>query len=111
MNISMPIIVSLTLPNGTELINVPAIESDLIEMGFSSNQASALCLDAEKQQALNKVRAIRKPLLLEADYMINNAVDTNVDTSSFRQYRQALKNITEGLNNPDDVVWPVKPQI
>ena len=61
--------------------------------------------------ALNLVREMREPLLIEADYLVNVALDNNVDITPFRQYRQALRDITQTYTNLDDVVWPQKPSL
>jgi hypothetical protein len=44
--------------------------------------------------------------LEEADWQINKKIDNNEDATSWRTYRQALRDIT---NNPDNPTWPTKP--
>ncbi|ANW25818.1 hypothetical protein BA953_16610 [Vibrio coralliilyticus] len=58
---------------------------------------------------LNLIRERRAPLLIEADYLVNVALDNNIDITPYRQYRQALRDITQTYTNLDDVVWPQKP--
>ena len=48
----------------------------------------------------------RKELLEEADWQINKKIDNNEDATSWRTYRQALRDIT---NSPDNPTWPTKP--
>ena len=52
----------------------------------------------------NALRAQRDYQISRTDWYSNSDVTmpTNIAT-----YRQALRDITEGLTNPDDVVWPV----
>jgi hypothetical protein len=102
---------NLVLPNGSKLENVPASVSILISMGFSNVAAEEVCLVVRNEYKLDEMRKIRQPLLIESDYLVNDATDKGIDETPFRQYRQALKNITEGLDNPDDIVWPIVPQI
>ncbi|CAK1790376.1 Tail fiber assembly protein [Vibrio crassostreae] len=53
----------------------------------------------------------RDDLLIEADRMVQIALDKNVDETPFRQYRQALRDIPQTYTNPEDVVWPQKPSL
>lgn len=54
----------------------------------------------------SKLRNKRKELLEEADWQINKKIDNNEDATSWRTYRQALRDIT---NSPDNPTWPTKP--
>ena len=58
--------------------------------------------DRKKSKSRNK----RKELLEEADWQINKKIDNNEDATSWRTYRQALRDIT---NSPDNPTWPTKP--
>ncbi|HHX8575402.1 TPA: phage tail assembly chaperone [Vibrio alginolyticus] len=57
------------------------------------------------------IREQREPLLVEADHLVETALDTGVDEKPFRQYRQALRDITETFSDAKDVVWPQKPSL
>lgn len=59
----------------------------------------------------NEVRKAREPLMKEADDFINKALDLGLDATTFRQYRQALRDIPQKFTNPEDVVWPQKPSL
>ena len=53
------------------------------------------------------LRSRREKLLVEADWQINKKIDNNEDATSWRVYRQALRDITSGdLNN---TIFPTKP--
>ena len=56
----------------------------------------------EQEQA--QFRAERNQLLIEADIEINKLEDLNMDSSSWRAYRQALRDSTENW------VLPTKPE-
>ncbi|WP_443083677.1 phage tail assembly chaperone [Vibrio sp. IB15] len=47
----------------------------------------------------------------EADDLINKVLDLGLDATTFRQYRQALRDIPQTYSNPEDVVWPQKPSL
>ncbi|MBJ2144816.1 hypothetical protein JC606_00240 [Vibrio sp. IB15] len=59
----------------------------------------------------NEVRKAREPLMKEADDLINKVLDLGLDATTFRQYRQALRDIPQTYSNPEDVVWPQKPSL
>ena len=61
-----------------------------------------LRLIVEQEQA--QFRAERNQLLIEADIEINKLDDLNTDSSSWRAYRQALRDSTESW------VLPTKPE-
>ncbi len=79
--------------------------------------------DAEKTQAETDVkrwdndatnrkkqelRDTRVPLLEEADHKINTLVDNGGDATSWRTYRQELRDITKA-SDLDNVTFPDKP--
>lgn len=61
--------------------------------------------------ALNLIRDERAGLLVEADNLVNRALDNNLDATPFRQYRQALRDIPQTFSDVQDVVWPQKPSL
>lgn len=57
---------------------------------------------------LQEIREERKNLLEEADHRINWLEDNGLNSETARQYRQQLRDMTQGLD-PDAVSWPNKP--
>ena len=60
-------------------------------------------------EAINNLRLRRNQLLAETDYL---ALSDQTMTAEMTAYRQALRDITEGLTTVEDVnnvVWPTKP--
>ena len=60
-------------------------------------------------RAMSSLRAKRNSLLAQTDY---NALSDNILAPAMATYRQALRDITEGLSTVDDVnavVFPTKP--
>jgi hypothetical protein len=57
-----------------------------------------------------EIRKQREPLLTQADFAINKAIDKGEDATHLRVYRQALRDITTTfVNDLVNVSWPVKP--
>lgn len=68
-------------------------------------------IDPSKQETRlwYEIRVKRTPLLAEADILVNKAADQGIDVTPFREYRQALRDITD-QPDPRTVKWPEKPQ-
>lgn len=60
-----------------------------------------------RQAIMDKVSAKRQPLLAEADIMINKLEDQGQDTSAWRAYRQALRDVTEPFKSLVNGSWKV----
>jgi len=66
-----------------------------------------------------EIRELREPLLVEADILINRATDLSLTAGNVNadylkalsEYRMALRDITKTYENPNDVEWPVKPEV
>jgi hypothetical protein len=56
-----------------------------------------------------ELKALRNTLFIDADNLVNTALDKGVDVTLFRQYRQALRDIPQTFSDAQDVVWPTKP--
>ena len=85
----------ITWHNGT-----PPISKEDIEAQFPI---------VELEMAMSNLRAKRNKLLAETDYL---ALADNTMTEEVKTYRQALRDITEGLSTVEEVnavVFPVKP--
>ena len=70
------------------------------------NNLQQAWIDGALERKKRKLRNKRKPLLEEADWQIHKIEDAGGNSSSWRTYRQALRDIT---NNPDNPTWPTKP--
>ncbi|CAK2501992.1 Phage tail protein [Vibrio crassostreae] len=64
-----------------------------------------------KQAQMMEVKQVRDRLMVEADHLVNTAVDNGIDETPFRQYRQELRDIPQTFTNPEGVVWPQKPSL
>ena len=62
-------------------------------------------------RALTELRRIRNNLLKETDWMANSDVTMSADMTT---YRQALRDLTNGLTTVEEVdavTWPTKPGV
>lgn len=62
----------------------------------------------------SKIRIDRNMLLQQTDYRVTNNLSgeqvlPEQDYQELLTYRQALRDITDTFDNPDDVIWPTKP--
>jgi len=76
-------------------------------------QLDSLVTDAEIEscQRWKIIRAERDKLLKESDYLI--LADAPVDETQKQEwatYRQALRDIPQNYDSPDEVVYPTKPK-
>ena len=66
-------------------------------------------LEAEAiERAWGKLRTERDIKLKATDW--TQIPDSPADTVAWQEYRQALRDLTEGLGDPRNVEWPVEPQ-
>tara|TARA_Y100000992_G_scaffold247817_1_gene179365 strand:- start:46 stop:330 length:285 start_codon:yes stop_codon:yes gene_type:complete len=77
-------------------------DDEVAEYNASQQEWADGATERKKQKLRNK----RKELLLEADWQIDRIEDAGGNSSSWRTYRQALRDIT---NDPDNPTWPTKP--
>lgn len=87
--------------------NMPLEQQVFLDAGFS--QATF-----KKYQSVadwNEIREVRESLLVDAGNLVDTALDNGIDATPFRQYRQALRDIPQTYDNPEDVVWPTKPSL
>jgi hypothetical protein len=76
---------------------------------ISKEQILAIIPQVELDMAMETLRAKRNKLLSDTDYL---ALSDNTMTEEVRTYRQALRDITEGLTTKEQVeavVFPTKP--
>ena len=90
---------------------INGIEYDLTSEEIAQRQADELAWNAGAfDRAMNALRSKRNSLLSATDYL---ALSDNTMTEEARTYRQALRDITEGLTTKEQVeavVFPNKPQ-
>lgn len=97
--------------NGEILINVPAVKSELIELGLTAMEADQVMSEQNKKSELEAIRNYRVPLLIEADQLVNIALDKGGDMTLYREYRQKLRDVTKEYDTFETVIWPTKPTL
>lgn len=77
-------------------------------LGIPNDVTEKAILDAK----WSDIRKQREPLIRATDW--TQMPDAPLETekkAEFTAYRQALRDIPQSHDNPDDVVWPVKPTV
>ena len=79
------------------------VEAELIEQGVDTKNVVVL-------YSKDEIREIRKPLLVDADFMVNIALDKGdaIAEQKARVYRQKLRDMTLPVGNYIPLVIPVK---
>lgn len=80
-------------------IMVPDANGDPVLVDWTPSPPTKAELEAN-------IRADRDQRLIEADHAINRLEDAGEDTSAWRKYRQALRDITTQDTFPYSVTWP-----
>lgn len=100
----------------------PAIEAvEAVPAHYIIQKKSTADVD-RRNEVLDKLRKARVPLLAEADIQINKLFDTDADTTAWKGYRQALRDVpgtyikvdgdpkvSVDTIDIDNFVWPTKP--
>ena len=73
----------------------------------SSYDAPVVSDTRTDEEKWTNIRATRDTLLAETDYL---ALSDQTLSAEMTAYRQTLRDIPASTSNPDDVVWPTKPQ-
>jgi len=82
---------------------------DMMVVDGSLVPRPAEVLEAEAiERAWGKLRTDRDIRLKATDW--TQIPDSPADTVAWQEYRQALRDITDGLEDPRNVEWPVEPE-
>lgn len=60
-------------------------------------------------RAWERLRNTRDSLIPDVDHKINTIEDASGDTSAWRTYRQALRDLPDNTQDPANVTWPTPP--
>lgn len=85
-------------------------ESDIASLVSKGVLSESKAKDIFTSSKLDVIRTDRDNLLLETDWtQIPDAPLTAEKKAEYAAYRQALRDITNNLDDPDNVTWPQKP--
>jgi len=73
----------------------------------SQEELDAAWPQVQSDLAWDEVRAERDRLLAGSDW--TQVADAPVDTAVWAAYRQALRDVPQDFDTPEDVVWPTPP--
>ena len=73
----------------------------------SQAELDAAWPDIRDGLAWDRVRSERDRLLAACDW--TQVADAPVDAAAWAAYRQALRDVPQDFDSPDDVVWPTPP--
>ena len=95
---------------GTTDDNISIMSTDPSEWQVTWAQIEVEVEKLKVEIPLQEVRIERNHLLTDTDWVVARATETSTPVSyEWRQYRQALRDITKTATSPDDVVWLTKP--
>lgn len=67
-------------------------------------------MDLVADQKWLVIKAYRDQLLIQSDWtQLPDAILNIAEKTAWQNYRQALRDIPQDFENPEDVVWPEKP--
>jgi hypothetical protein len=87
------------------------VNYDLTRLNFTAFQEDGFHDDPQKytsDELFFLLRVFRNSLLNLSDW--TQLPDALCDKEAWAEYRQELRNITDGLDNPLDVVFPARPK-
>jgi hypothetical protein len=90
------------------LLDEPVLKDNIVYTGEVLNKTDEVI----KSGKLIKIKQYRNELLNESDnYVTIDRWESYSDEqkTAWRQYRQSLRDIPQSANNPDNIVWPIKP--
>ena len=96
---------------GETLFNVPAEPATLMEMGFKFEEANQLCKQAITAHQWRVIRRKRDHLISLSDWtQMADSPLSQEKQGAYLLYRQALRDLPQTYNDPNDVVWPIQPE-
>ena len=90
--------------------NIAIMSSDPTKWQVTWAQIEVEVEKLKVELPLREVRIERNHRLTDTDWVVARATETSTPVPyEWRQYGQALRDITNTATSPDDVVWPTKP--
>ena len=84
--------------------------SEVVYFNSDGTESSVTGSDAVKQKKMEDLRAMRNQMLMDTDWTQSpDSPFTDSEKTSWKTYRQSLRDITDSATSLDDVTWPGKP--
>ncbi|HEJ2458035.1 TPA: phage tail assembly chaperone [Vibrio cholerae] len=94
--------------NGQSYVNFDTDSESFESLPISEQDKAKIVSDAKWEV----IREKRQPFIDKTDWtQMPDAQLSPEKKAEFAAYRQALRDIPQNYSNPDDVVWPTKPEI
>lgn len=85
-----------------------AFDRDGNQIELDQSLVDAAAAELATENAWNELRTKRNQLLFETDYFANTDVTM---PDAMRTYRQALRDLPANTTDPNNPVWPSKPNV
>lgn len=80
-----------------------------IGWSYADGVFTAPIVTVSNEEAAQQVRSRRDSLLTESDW--TQVADAPVDQAAWATYRQALRDIPDQKDFPNEVTWPTEPEV
>ncbi|MEC4090585.1 MULTISPECIES: phage tail assembly chaperone [Pseudoalteromonas] len=76
------------------------------------NEAQMPVQQLAEESQWHSIRAMRDAYLRSTDWLVLKYQETEgAVPDELKHYRQALRDLPQAFDSPNDVVWPVKPEL
>lgn len=89
---------------------VPSFDQEYQRLIWNSETLSFVVEDISDEELWDRVRKERNRLLSESDWVMLSDIPSSVNFHEWEMYRQRLRDISNNIENPRDVYWPVSPE-
>ena len=84
--------------------------SEVVYFNSDGTESSVTGSDAVKQKKMEDLRAMRNQMLMDTDWTQSpDSPFTDSEKTSWKTYRQSLRDITKTYKTLDTVKWPTEP--
>ena len=88
---------------------VPSFDEEHQRVSWDSETLSFVVEDISDEELWEKIRKVRDQFLAESDWTMVVDVPASVNFHEWEMYRQRLRDITNTVENPKDIVCPISP--
>ena len=89
---------------------VPVFNQEYQRISWNSETLSFDLTDVSDEELWDRVRKERNRLLLESDWTMAADAPQTLNFHEYEMYRQRLRDITQSVEDPKNVIWPESPE-